>query len=78
MPEEEPVANGPAATALPEPMTAVLADYERHLTSERDLAPLTVRAYVGDIASLLDHAARLGLVTSEELDLRTMRSWLAR
>ena len=37
-----------------------------------------MRAYVGDIASLLDHAARLGLVTSEELDLRTMRSWLAK
>jgi len=78
VPEEEPVANGPAATALPERMTAVLADYERHLTSERNLAPLTVRAYLGDISSLLDHAARLGLVTSEELDLRTMRSWLAK
>ncbi|MFN8190458.1 MAG: tyrosine recombinase XerC [Nocardioidaceae bacterium] len=59
-------------------MAAVLADYERHLTSERDLAPLTVRAYVADIASLLDHAARLGLTTASEVDLRTMRSWLAK
>lgn len=65
-------------STLPEPMAAVLADYERHLTSERDLAPLTVRAYVADIASLLDHAARLGLTTASEVDLRTMRSWLAK
>ena len=38
----------------------VLADYERHLVSERDLAPHTVRAYLGDLAGLLDHADRLG------------------
>ena len=35
--------------ALPEAMAAVLADYERHLVSERDLAPHTVRAYLGDL-----------------------------
>ena len=63
---------------LPEPMVRLLGDYERHLVSERDLAPHTVRAYLGDISSLLDHCLRLGIVDVTELDLRTLRSWLAR
>lgn len=56
---------------------AVLADYERHLVSERDLAPHTVRAYLGDVAGLLEHAERLGRTDLADLDLRTLRSWLA-
>jgi integrase/recombinase XerC len=63
---------------LPEPMVRLLGDYERHLVSERDLAPHTVRAYLGDISSLLDHCVRLGIVEVSGLDLRTLRSWLAR
>ena len=57
---------------------AVLAEYERHLVSERDLAPHTVRAYLSDVAGLLDHAGRLGIHDVAALDLRTLRSWLAR
>jgi integrase/recombinase XerC len=67
----------PRPEELPEPMAAVLADYERHLTSERDLTPHTVRAYLGDVAGLLAHAARLGHTGPETLDVRTLRSWLA-
>jgi integrase/recombinase XerC len=63
---------------LAEAMVRVLADYERHLVSERDLAPHTVRAYLSDVAGLLDHAGRLGATEVTELDLRTLRSWLAR
>jgi len=59
-------------------LPAVLADYERHLVSERDLAPHTVRAYLSDVAGLLEHADRLGTTDLAELDLRTLRSWLAR
>src|SRR3954466_361255 len=55
----------------------ILAEYERHLVSERDLAPHTVRAYVADVAGLLDHAQRLGKSDVRDLDLRTLRSWLA-
>jgi integrase/recombinase XerC len=55
----------------------VLADYERHLVSERDLAPHTVRAYLADVAGLLEHAERLGKSEVTDLDLRTLRSWLA-
>ncbi len=66
------------AAGLPEPMAAVLADYERHLTSERDLTPHTVRAYLGDIAGMLEHAALLGHDDVSTLDVRTLRSWLAK
>jgi integrase/recombinase XerC len=58
-------------------MAAVLAEYERHLVSERDLTPHTVRAYAADIAGMLEHAARLGHTDMSTLDLRTLRSWLA-
>ena len=58
-------------------MAHVLADYERHLVSERDLTPHTVRAYLGDIAGMLQHAARLGHHDVSSLDIRTLRSWLA-
>jgi integrase/recombinase XerC len=60
-----------------EHMTAALAAFERHLAVERDLSAHTVRAYLGDVTSLLAHAARLGRDEPEHLDLRTLRSWLA-
>lgn len=72
----EPVEVG--AGLLPEPMARVLGDYERHLVSERDLTPHTVRAYTADIAGLLEHASRLGCTAVTEVDLRTLRSWLAK
>jgi len=66
------------ADELPEPMARVLGEYERHLVAERDLTPHTVRTYLGDVAGLLEHAARLGHVDVTRLDLRTLRSWLAK
>ncbi|KRB77276.1 recombinase XerC [Nocardioides sp. Root190] len=63
---------------LSEAQSRTLADYERHLSAERDLSPATIRAYLGDISSLLDHAARLGIDDVADLDLRSLRSWLAR
>lgn len=62
---------------LPESFARVLGDYERHLVSERDLTPHTVRAYLGDVGSALTHATRLGHTRLDDLDLRTLRSWLA-
>ena len=55
----------------------VVGEYERHLVAERNLSPHTVRAYLGDIDSLLDHAQRLGIDRLDQLDLRSLRSWLA-
>ncbi len=63
---------------LPESMAAVLATYERHLISERDLTPHTVRAYMGDVSGMLEHAAMLGHIEVASLDVQTLRSWLAK
>ena len=66
------------ADELSEAMARLLADYERHLVAERDLTAHTVRAYLGDVEGLLDHAARMGHLDVTDLDLRTLRSWLAK
>lgn len=58
-------------------MAKALADYERHLVSERDLSQHTVRAYIGDVSGLLEHAAQLGATDVSQLTLRMLRSWLA-
>jgi integrase/recombinase XerC len=42
---------------LPADVEAVLAEYERHLRLERNLSEHTVRAYLGDVVSLLGHLA---------------------
>lgn len=56
----------------------MLAAYERHLRVERNLAANTSKAYLTDIRSLLEHAQRLGIDDPDQLDLRTLRSWLAK
>lgn len=63
---------------VPGPFAAALADYARYLEAERDLTPHTVRAYLGDVRDLLTHAAKLGCRELADVDLRTLRSWLAR
>jgi integrase/recombinase XerC len=63
---------------LPEAMMSALAAYERHLASERNLAAHTVRAYLGDVSGMLEHAVALGHTDLRTLDLRTLRSWLAK
>ena len=63
--------------ALPAAFSQVLADYRRHLEAERDLSAHSVRAYLTDVGSLLEHARRLGHTQLDTLELRTLRSWLA-
>ncbi|MGH3437418.1 MAG: tyrosine recombinase XerC [Sciscionella sp.] len=63
---------------LPERWQAVLAEYERHLRLERDLSPNTVRAYAGDLVSLLGALAAAGSQRDlGALQLSTLRTWLA-
>lgn len=62
---------------LPEAMSAALAAFRRHLDAERALSRHTVRAYHGDIQSLLDFAVQRGIGEPAELDLTTLRGWLA-
>ena len=57
---------------------ALLEGWEEHLSGELGRSPHTVRAYVADIAGLLDHAGRMGRADPRELDLTVLRSWLAR
>jgi integrase/recombinase XerC len=63
--------------ALPAALGEALAGYEEHLVAQRDLSPHTVRAYLTDVVLLLDHLARRGGHQVHELDLPTLRSWLA-
>lgn len=63
---------------MPRPLADALVDYRRHLTAERDLAEHTVRAYLGDVTGMLEHAAMLGHRDLASLDVRTLRSWLAK
>ena len=57
-------------------MGAVLAAFERHLASERGLSPHTVRAYIGDTASLLGYAADDGCEALADIDIGVLRGWL--
>ena len=59
-------------------MRGALSDFERYLALERNRSAHTVRAYVADVASLLEHARRLGLERPDQLELTVLRSWLAR
>ncbi|MBF8252658.1 MAG: integrase/recombinase XerC [Actinobacteria bacterium] len=52
-------------------------DFERHLNAERNLSNHTIRAYIGDLSSLLDHLEKLGLTNIAKLELSHLRSWLA-
>src|SRR5580692_3173332 len=66
-----------AEDPLPPQLAAALAGFERYLRAERSLSPHTVRAYTGDIRSLLEHAGRDGVQTPEGLGVAQLRSWLA-
>ena len=69
---------GSAATlraALPPSMGEAVTAYERHLRAERGLSSHTVRGYLGDAVSLLDHAARMGGQDAEFVTIAVLRSW---
>ncbi|MGZ6827269.1 MAG: tyrosine recombinase XerC [Mycobacteriales bacterium] len=63
---------------LPPALEQARREFSAHLRLERDRSPHTVRAYDGDVASLLEHAARMGVDEPAGLDLVVLRSWLAR
>jgi integrase/recombinase XerC len=62
--------------ALPGPLEATLADFGRHLAAERGLSAHTVRAYLGDVSSLLDYAVGDHCAELADLDIALLRGWL--
>jgi integrase/recombinase XerC len=71
-----PTPGAEAAPGLPEWAAGRLAAFERHLTAERGLSAHTVRAYLGDVAALLEHACAGGLEDVSALDIHVIRGWL--
>jgi integrase/recombinase XerC len=61
---------------LPPGLGRALVAFERHLTAERGLSPHTVRAYLGDVGGLLEHAAEEGCAEAADLDIQVLRGWL--
>ncbi len=63
---------------LPGDLVDLLQQYERHLLLGRNRSAHTVRAYLGDARSLLEHlCARSPDAAVGEIDLPLLRSWLA-
>ena len=62
---------------LPAALSEALAAFSRHLDAERALSRHTVRAYHGDIQSLLEYAWSCGVDEPAALDVTTLRGWLA-
>lgn len=72
-----PANSGPVAETMPDALRQPLVAFERHLAAGRGLSPHTVRAYTGDIRSLLEHSHTCGLEGVAELDISVIRAWLA-
>ena len=51
--------------------------FTRHLEVERSLSVHTIRAYLGDLESLLTHLESIGVSDISQLELVHLRSWLA-
>jgi integrase/recombinase XerC len=64
--------------ALPPSMRDAVDAFARDLAGVHGRSEHTVRAYVGDVVSLLDHAVRMGRTAVADIDITVLRSWLAR
>jgi integrase/recombinase XerC len=64
-------------TGTPAWIEDAVARFHRHVAAERGLSPHTVRGYVGDVQSLLEHASQAGARQVADLSATVLRSWLA-
>ncbi|CAN2210191.1 XerD Site-specific recombinase XerD [Candidatus Nanopelagicaceae bacterium] len=55
----------------------LIAAFTRHLEVERSLSVHTIRAYLGDLESLVTHLENIGVADISQLELIHLRSWLA-
>src|SRR4029453_15070482 len=63
--------------ALPPAMREAVDEFGLHLAHVDNRSAHTVRAYLGDVISLLDNAARAGSAAPADLDITVLRGWLA-
>src|SRR5690348_4554564 len=75
--ESPAVRRTPAADPPPDALAAALAAFRCHIEAERGLSRHTVRAYLGDVGSLLEHAAGAGVTALDGVDIGILRGWLA-
>ena len=57
--------------------TDLIAQYEEHLVLVRNLSDNSIRGYISDLNSLLEHINKLGVREFKDLELKHIRSWLA-
>ena len=55
----------------------LVAQYEEHLVLVRNLSDNSIRGYISDLNSLLEHINKLGVREFKDLELKHIRSWLA-
>src|SRR5690554_286525 len=58
-------------------MESALSDFDAYLRAQRRLSEHTVRAYLGDLRQLFDHAQARGVDSLDGIDLALLRGWLA-
>ena len=58
-------------------MNSAFESFKSYLNQERSLSPNTIRAYVGDLESLISHLNALGINEISALNISHLRSWLA-
>lgn len=63
-------------SALPPALARAVTGYERYLRAERGRSEHTVRAYSGDLDTLLIHMIADGATDWSQLDLASLRRWL--
>jgi integrase/recombinase XerC len=61
---------------LPRELSRASDAFSQYLSGERAMSAHTLRAYLGDLRSLLAHAASEGATRLEDLELGTLRRWL--
>jgi integrase/recombinase XerC len=63
--------------SLPVALREAVDEFGLQLARVDNRSAHTVRAYLGDVVSLLDHAARAGCAAPADLDITVLRGWLA-
>lgn len=53
------------------------SDFALHLRAQRGVSEHTVRAYLGDVDHLLNHAVNHGVTRIDEIDITVLRGWLS-